>query len=77
MSSFIEGDGVFKDFNGSEDGSPVYETKDKDEWIEYCKNKGIKQIGQGPCIICNTIVHFDNLPVGKNPVCDNCKGDLL
>jgi len=77
MSSLIEGEGTFKDFNGSEDGQPVFETKDKDEWEQYCIDKKLTRSGSAPCIICNTVFEFQNLQVGKNPVCDNCKGELI
>lgn len=77
MTSVIEGDGVFKDYNGSEDGAPVFETRDKDEWEQYCKKNGITRSGSGKCIVCNTIFEFENLPVGKNPVCETCKGELV
>lgn len=75
--SFIEGDGTFKDYNGSEDGKPVFETQDKDEWEQYCREKKITRSGTAPCVICNTPVEFNDLPVGKNAVCENCKGDLV
>lgn len=77
MSSIIEGEGTFKDFNGSEDGQPVFETKDKDEWEQYCIEKKLTRSGSAPCIICNTVFEFEKLQVGKNPVCDKCKGDLI
>lgn len=73
----IEGEGTFKDFNGSEDGSPVFETKSKADWENYCKEKGITRSGQAPCIQCNTVFQFENLPVGKNPLCDECKQELI
>ena len=60
MTSVIEGDGVFKDYNGSEDGAPVFETRDKDEWEQYCKKNGITRSGSGKCIVCNTIFEFEN-----------------
>lgn len=76
-NAFIEGEGIFRDFNGSEDGTPVFETTDKDEWLVYCKEQGLTQTGSAPCVICNTVFSFDNLPVGKNPCCDKCKKELV
>jgi hypothetical protein len=76
MSSIIEGDGTFKDYNGSVDGSPVFETQNKDEWEEYCKEKKLTRSGSAPCILCNTKVEFENLPVGKNAICESCKSEL-
>lgn len=75
-NNLIEGEGTFKDYNGSEDGSPVFQTQDKDEWEEYCKEKKLTRSGNAPCVICNTNVEFTNLQVGKNAVCDDCKGSL-
>lgn len=75
-NDLIEGEGTFRDFNGSEDGAPVFETRNKDEWDNYCKEKKLTRSGSAPCILCNTKVEFDNLPVGKNAVCENCKGEL-
>jgi hypothetical protein len=76
-NALIEGEGVFKDYNGSEDGRPVFETTNPDEWLQYCKDKGLTRSGSAPCIVCNTVFSFENLAVGKNPVCESCKGDLV
>jgi hypothetical protein len=76
MSNLIEGEGTFKDFNGSEDGQAVFETKDKDEWESYCKEKGLTRSGGASCVICNTYFEFQNLPCGKNPVCEDCRKSL-
>lgn len=74
--SIIEGEGVFRDFNGSEDGKPVFETSDPVEWEQHCKENGITKSGTAPCVICNTVFSFENLPHGKNPCCENCKEGL-
>jgi len=75
--SIIEGGGTFKDFNGSEsDSIPVFETQDKDEWEKYCIEKNLTRSGSAPCVICNKVFAFENLPVGKNPLCDSCKSEL-
>lgn len=75
-NDLIEGDGIFRDYNGTEDGKPVYETTSYDEWIEYCKEKKLTRSGQAPCISCNTVFEFENLQVGKNPICEECKKEL-
>lgn len=75
--SLIEGEGIFRDYNGSIDGTPVYETKDPDEWLEYCKEKKLTRSGSSACVVCNTVFEFQNLQVGKNPICEKCKGELI
>ena len=39
--SLIEGEGTFRDFNGSEDGNTVFETTDKDEWEHIVNTKNV------------------------------------
>jgi len=76
-SNFVEGEGTFKDFNGSEDGTPVFQTTNKDEWDQYCIKNKITRSGTEACIRCNKVITIDNLPAGKNAVCDECKEELL
>lgn len=73
----IEGDGIFRDYNGSKDGKPVFETTNLDLWNKHCEKKGLTKSGSAACIICNKTFEFSKLPVGHNPVCGNCKGDLI
>lgn len=77
MSVQIEGEGIFKDFNGSKDGKPVFETKDPIKWEEHCRKAKLKTSGSGPCVVCSTRVTFTDLPYGKKPVCEDCKEHLL
>lgn len=70
--SFIEGGGKFIDYR--EEYS--FETTDPEEWEKHAKETGIVEIGAKPCAICKTEVEFNDLPYGKEPVCDQCKEDL-
>lgn len=72
----LEGEGVFKDYNGSEDGKPVFETKNPVEWEEHCKETKVTISGTAPCAICSNPVEFEGLAYGKKPVCPDCKGSL-
>ena len=75
-SALLEGEGIFKDFNGSKDGKPVFETKNPLEWEEHAKQSGLTQSGSAPCAICSTVTTFEGLAYGKKPVCEKCKGEL-
>lgn len=74
--TLLEGEGVFKDYNGSTDGKPVFETKDPALWEEHCKEAGVLVSGTGLCAICSTPVTYEGLAYGKKPLCDKCKEDL-
>ena len=74
--TLLEGEGIFRDFNGSTDGKPVFETKSVEEWEAHCKEAKVTTTGSAPCAICSTITVFEGLAYGKKPVCEKCKGDL-
>jgi hypothetical protein len=74
--TLLEGDGVFKDYNGSKDGKPVFETKSVEEWEAHCKEAKLTTSGTAPCAICSTATVFENLAYGKKPLCEKCRSEL-
>jgi|SRR5215218_1968049 len=71
-----EGESPLRDYNGSKDGRPVFETTDIDEWNEYCKKKGLKVNGTMPCALCGEVVAFEGLPHGEKPLCEKCLSNV-
>jgi hypothetical protein len=70
--SFIEGGGKFIDFREEF----KFETTDPEEWEKHAKETGIVEVGAKPCAMCKKEVTFDNLPFGKSPICEECKGEI-
>jgi len=73
---FLEGEGVFRDYNGSTDGKPVFETQDPFEWETHCREAKLTTSGSSPCAICSKVTEFENLAYGKKPVCAECRETL-
>lgn len=71
-ANVIEGETPLRDYNGSKDGKPTFETWNIDEWNKHCKDKHLKTNGSAPCAICNTVVAFEGLPFGQKPICEKC-----
>lgn len=71
--NIVEGDVPLRDYNGSLDGKPVFETWNIDEWKEYAlKNKLMNINGQKPCAICGEVVFYDKMPAYEKPLCSKC-----
>lgn len=71
--NIVEGDVPLRDYNGSKDGKPVFETWDIDEWKKYAlKNKLMNINGQKPCALCGVDVFYDEMPAYEKPLCPKC-----
>jgi hypothetical protein len=73
-ASMVEGSGIFKCTNSSHEKEFV--TEDLDKFNKHLLEKGHTVSGSAPCAVCDKQVTFDSLPVGKKPVCDECKKEL-
>ena len=74
-AGLVEGAGPFICTNESHKGEE-FKTNNLNEFNEHLKEKGHTLVGRMPCAICDKEVTFDNLPVGKKAVCDECKKEL-
>ena len=73
--SIVEGSGIFKCTNESH--KKEFETKDLKKFNEHLLEKGHTYYGTAPCAVCDKQVTFDSLPVGKKPICADCRKELI
>lgn len=72
--SVIDG-GTFK-CSETEDKTVHFETADPAVWEEHLQGHNTES-GSGPCAVCGVQTSFIHKPVGKKPLCDKCREDLL
>lgn len=70
----IEGAAPLRDYRTTKNGEPVFETRNKDEWRDYCiKTKMINVDGSKPCAMCGKVVKYKKMLSHIAPLCKDCK----
>jgi len=71
--NIIEGDQPLRDYRGSKDGKPVFETWDLDDWKDHAKKTKMMNVnGQKPCGMCGEVVYYEEMPSHEQPFCEDC-----
>jgi hypothetical protein len=70
----VEGTGPFVCTNESH--KEAFKTTNLTKFNEHLKEKGHTYYGTAPCAVCDKPVNFESLPVGKKPICKDCKKEL-
>jgi predicted Zn-ribbon and HTH transcriptional regulator len=73
--SIVEGSRIFTCTNTSHEAK--FETTDLKEFNEHLMEQGHTYYGRAPCAVCGIKVSFKDSQVGKKPVCDSCKAELI
>lgn len=63
----------------SESHSEPFKTRNLVEFNKHLEEEGHILKGAAPCVLCKAEVNLDKnpIPVGKSPICDECKSDLI
>ena len=54
----------------------LFETTDPQVWHDHLNDGSHKEAGAAPCAVCGKETQFEDKPIGKKALCDQCKEDL-
>jgi hypothetical protein len=54
-----------------------FETTDPQVWHEHMNDGNHSESGEGVCAVCGTKTFYEHKIIGKKPLCDKCREDLL